>query len=142
MQRSASAQWKGDLKQGRGEVSTQSGVLEHSPFGFTTRFEDSPGTNPEELIAAAHACCFSMAMSGNLGEAGLIADSLHTTATVSLSKQADGYAITRIQLNLTAKIPGADQNQFLQIAEKTKVNCPVSKVLNAEISLEAQLEQE
>jgi len=140
MKRSASAVWNGGLKDGKGSISTQSGVLANAQYGFKTRFEDGPGTNPEELIAAAHAGCFSMALSAQLGEAGLTAESINTTAAVTLEKLADGFAITAVHLNLVARIPGTDQAQFEAIANKAKVGCPVSKVLNAKITLEAKLE--
>jgi osmotically inducible protein OsmC len=140
MKRTASAVWNGSLKDGKGSISTQSGVLANAQYGFKTRFEDGPGTNPEELIAAAHAGCFSMALSAQLGEAGLTADSINTSAAVTLEKLADGFAITAVHLNLVARIPGTDQAQFEAIANKAKVGCPVSKLLNAKITLEAKLE--
>jgi lipoyl-dependent peroxiredoxin len=140
MKRTGSAVWNGGLKDGKGSISTQSGVLKDTQYGFNTRFEEGPGTNPEELIAAAHAGCFSMALSAQLGEAGLTADSIHTTAAVTLEKLADGFAITAVHLNLVARIPGTDQAQFEAIANKAKVGCPVSKVLNAKITLDAKLE--
>jgi osmotically inducible protein OsmC len=140
MKRTASAVWNGSLKDGKGSISTQSGVLSNSQYGFKTRFEDGPGTNPEELIAAAHAGCFSMALSAQLGEAGLTADSINTTAAVTLEKLADGFAITAVHLQLAARIPGATQAQFEELANKAKVGCPVSKVLKANITLDAKLE--
>lgn len=140
MKRTASAVWNGNLKQGKGSISTQSGVLKDTQYGFNTRFEEGPGTNPEELIAAAHAGCFSMALSAQLGEAGLTADRIETSAAVTLEKLADGFAITGVHLQLTARIPGATQEQFQQIANKAKVGCPVSKVLKANITLDAKLE--
>jgi osmotically inducible protein OsmC len=121
-------------------VSTQSGVLDKTPYGFNSRFENSPGTNPEELIAAAHASCFTMAVSGTLGEAGMTAQEMNTTATVSLEKVEGGFAITAVHLNLVAKIPGANREAFEAAAMKAKQNCPVSKVLNANITLDARLE--
>lgn len=121
-------------------LSTESGALKQNPYGFNTRFEDTPGTNPEELIGAAHAGCFSMALSMMLGEAGLTAERIDTTAEVSLDKQDDGFAITAVHLILKAKVPGASQEQFTEIANKAKAGCPVSKVLNAQISLDATLE--
>lgn len=121
-------------------LSTESGALKQNPYGFNTRFEDTPGTNPEELIGAAHAGCFSMALSMMLGEAGLTAERIDTTAEVTLDKQDDGFAITAVQLILKAKVPGASQEQFTEIANKAKAGCPVSKVLNAQISLDATLE--
>jgi len=121
-------------------LSTDSGALKENPYGFNTRFEDTPGTNPEELIGAAHAGCFSMALSMMLGEAGLTAERIDTTAEVTLDKQDDGFAITAVHLILKAKVPGASQEQFTEIANKAKAGCPVSKVLNAQISLDATLE--
>lgn len=136
----ASAVWKGDLKTGQGEISTETGVLKSAPYGFKARFEDGPGTNPEELIGAAHAGCFSMALSMILGEAGLTADEIKTNAEVTLDKQADGFAITKVHLALVATVPGATEEQFLELANKAKEGCPVSKVLKgAEITLDAKL---
>jgi len=140
MKRTASASWEGGLKDGRGHISSQSGVLADTPYGFNTRFENGPGTNPEELIAAAHAGCFTMALSAQLGEAGLTATSLKTSAAVTLEKLDDGFAITAVHLDLVAKIPGTDQAKFEEIANKAKTGCPVSKVLNAKITLTAKLE--
>ena len=120
-------------------LSTESGALKQNPYGFNTRFEDTPGTNPEELIGAAHAGCFSMALSMMLGEAGLTAERIDTTAEVTLDKQDDGFAITAVHLILKAKVPGASEAQFKEIANKAKAGCPVSKVLNATISLDASL---
>jgi len=140
MKRSGNAVWVGDLKQGKGKISTQSGALKDAQYGFNTRFEDGPGTNPEELIGAAHAGCFSMALSLQLGDAGLVADSIKTTATVTLDKDDSGFSITAVHLDLTAKIPGIDNEKFQELANKTKLGCPVSKVLNAEITLDAKLE--
>jgi osmotically inducible protein OsmC len=140
MKRTASAVWNGNLKDGKGSISTQSGVLANAQYGFKTRFEDGPGTNPEELIAAAHAGCFSMALSAQLGEAGLTADSINTSAAVTLEKLADGFAITAVHLTLVARIPGTNQEQFEAIANKAKTGCPVSKVLNAKITLDVKLE--
>ena len=139
MKRSASAMWNGDRKSGKGTISTDSGVLSSVQYSFGTRFEDGKGTNPEELIAAAHAGCFSMALSAQLGEAGLVAQSIDTTATVTLEKVEGGFAITAVHLDLTAKIPGADQQAFEAAAEKAKAGCPVSKVLNAKITLDKKL---
>jgi len=141
MKRSGNAVWVGDLKQGKGKISTQSGALKDAQYGFNTRFEDGPGTNPEELIGAAHAGCFSMALSLQLAEAGLIADSIKTIATVTLDKDESGFSITAVHLDLTAKIPGIDDAKFQELANKTKLGCPVSKVLNAEITLDAKLEK-
>ncbi|WP_027908998.1 OsmC family protein [Pseudomonas sp. URMO17WK12:I4] len=140
MKKTASAHWQGGIKDGKGTISTQSGVLAEQPYGFNTRFEDKPGTNPEELIGAAHAGCFSMALSKELGEAGMTAESIDTKAEVTLDKQDGGFAITAVHLSLKAKIPGADRAAFEKAVETAKTGCPVSKVLNAEITLEAVLE--
>jgi osmotically inducible protein OsmC len=140
MKRSGSAVWTGGLKDGKGKISTQSGVLDNTQYGFNTRFEDGPGTNPEELIGAAHAGCFSMALSGQLGEAGMTAESIKTTAAVTLEKVEGGFAITAVHLDLVAKIPGADKNKFEEAANRAKTGCPVSKLLNATITLDARLE--
>ncbi|MGC9445806.1 OsmC family protein [Cereibacter sphaeroides] len=139
MKRKGSAVWTGDLKTGKGTVSTQSGVLSEARYGFNTRFEEGPGTNPEELIGAAHAGCFSMALSNVLGEAGMTAERIETTATVSLEKQGDGFAITAVHLDLTASIPGASEESFREAAEKAKAGCPVSKLMTAEITMTAKL---
>jgi osmotically inducible protein OsmC len=140
MKRTASAIWNGGFKDGKGSISTQSGVLKDAQYGFKTRFEDGPGTNPEELIGAAHAGCFSMALSVQLGEAGFTAERIETTAAVTLEKLDTGFTITAVHLQLRAKVPGADQAGFEAIANKAKVGCPVSKVLNANITLDAKLE--
>ncbi len=140
MKQSGSAVWKGDLKTGVGSISTETGVLRDAPYGFTARFEDGPGTNPEELIGAAHAACFSMALSKMLGENNLTAERIATKADVTLEKQGEGFAITKIHLTLAAKIPGADDAAFQEIANKAKSGCPVSKVLNATITLDASLD--
>lgn len=140
MKRNASAVWKGGLKDGKGTISTDSGVLANAQYSFSTRFENGIGTNPEELIAAAHAGCFSMALSGQLGQAGLTAESIRTTASVSLEKTDSGFAITRIHLDVTAKIPGADNAAFETAANNAKAGCPVSKLLKAEITMTARLE--
>ncbi|MFK0085723.1 OsmC family protein [Pseudomonas sp. NPDC090755] len=139
MKKTASAIWQGGLKDGKGLLSTESGALKQNPYGFNTRFEGMPGTNPEELIAAAHAGCFSMALSMMLGEAGLTAERIDTVAQVTLDKQPDGFAITDVHLILQARVPGASQEQFLALANKAKAGCPVSKVLNATITLNATL---
>jgi len=139
MIKKGSAVWKGSLKEGGGTISTETGVLNNAPYGFKARFEDGPGTNPEELIAAAHAACFSMALSVGLGSAGFTADSIQTEAAVRLEKVGDGFAITHSDLVCVAKIPKIDEKTFQQIAEQTKSGCPVSKVLNAKISLAAKL---
>ena len=140
MKRTGSAVWQGGLKDGKGSISTQSGALAEYPYGFAARFEGKPGTNPEELIGAAHAGCFTMALSLILGEAGLKADRMQTSADVTLEKFDDGFAITSIHLTLKAKIPGADQAKFEELAGKAKAGCPVSKVLNTKITLDATLE--
>lgn len=140
MKRSASATWQGSIKEGKGIISTQSGVLKEAQYGFNTRFENGPGTNPEELIGAAHAGCFTMAMAAQLGQAGMTADSLKTTATVTLEKIGSDFTITAVHLDLLAKIPGASQQAFEAVANHAKLNCPVSKLLNAKITLDARLE--
>lgn len=140
MKRSASALWQGGLKDGKGQISTESGALKDQPYGFNTRFEGAPGTNPEELLGAAHAGCFSMALSMMLGEAGFTAERIETQAEVSLEKLTDGFAITAVHLTLRAKVPGADAATFQSIADQAKAGCPVSKVLNARITLDASLE--
>ncbi len=140
MKRNGSAVWNGGLKDGKGTISTDSGVLANTQYSFSTRFEDGIGTNPEELIAAAHAGCFSMALSGQLGAAGLTADSIKTTAAVSLEKLESGFAITKVHLDVTAKVPGADQQAFETAANNAKAGCPVSKLLKAEITMTATLE--
>jgi len=140
MKRNASAVWNGGLKDGKGTISTDSGVLANAQYSFSTRFEDGIGTNPEELIAAAHAGCFSMALSGQLGQAGLTAESIRTTASVYLEKTDSGFAITKVHLDVTAKVPGADNAAFETAANNAKAGCPVSKVLKAEITMEARLE--
>lgn len=140
MKRTGSAVWSGDLKTGKGSVSTQSGALRDQPYGFNTRFEDEPGTNPEELIGAAHAGCFSMALSKELGDAGLTADRIETKADVTLDAVDGGFAITKVHLTLVATIPGADQATFENIANGAKEGCPVSKLFKAEITLDATLQ--
>ncbi len=139
MQTYGSAVWSGGIKDGRGAISTKSGALNSAPYGFATRFEGKPGTNPEELIGAAHAACFTMALSLILGEAHLTADQMETKADVTLEKQADGFAITAVHLTLRAKIPGATQAVFEELAAKAKAGCPVSKLLTATITLDANL---
>ncbi|MDU6924228.1 OsmC family protein [Franconibacter helveticus] len=133
------AHWEGDIKRGKGTVSTESGALNQQPYGFNTRFEGAPGTNPEELIGAAHAACFSMALSLMLGEEGYTPESIDTTADVSLDKTEGGFAITKIALNSTVKLPGVEEAAFDKIIQKAKAGCPVSQVLNAEITLDYQL---
>src|SRR5512138_3996007 len=141
MIKKATAVWKGSLKDGGGVISTESGVLKETQYGFKSRFESGKGTNPEELIAAAHAGCFSMALSLILGEAGFTAERIETKAAVALDKVAEGFEITTSHLDLVAKIPGIDQAKFDELANKAKVGCPVSKVLKAKISMDARLEQ-
>ena len=140
MQSTASAVWKGSLKAGSGAISSRSGVLSDTAYTFATRFEGSAGTNPEELIAAAHAGCFSMALSAQLGEAGLTPDHVSTTATVTLEQTDGGFAVTRIHLDVSARIPGADRAAFDTAANNAKTGCPISKLMNAEISMSANLE--
>lgn len=139
LQRKGSAQWKGGLKDGKGTVSTASGVLKGTPYSFSSRFEGQQGTNPEELIGAAHAGCFSMALSGQLDAAGLKAESIDTTATVSLEKLEGGFAVTSVLLEVRAKVPGADQAKFDESAKKAKEGCPISKLLNTKITMDAKL---
>ena len=140
MQSKASAVWKGGLKDGSGAISGASGVLSDVAYTFATRFEGSTGTNPEELIAAAHAGCFSMALSAQLGEAALTPDHISTTATTTLENTDGGFAVTKIHLEVTAKVPGADQSAFDTAANNAKTGCPISKLMNAEISMNAVLE--
>ncbi|MCM5679037.1 OsmC family protein [Schlegelella sp. S2-27] len=140
MKRTATAVWSGGLKDGKGHISTQSGLLERAQYGFGTRFEDGPGTNPEELIAAAHAGCFSMALSAQLGNAGMTAQSIETKAAVTLEKVGDGFAVTAVHLDLLARITGADRTAFEEAAQRAKEGCPISKLLNAKITLESRLE--
>nr|WP_174241458.1 OsmC family protein [Caulobacter sp. S45] len=140
MKTSGSAVWQGGLKDGKGEISTKSGALAAYPYGFASRFEGKPGSNPEELLGAAHAACFTMALSLILNEASLTADRMETTAEVSLDRQDDGFAITAVHLTLKAKIPGVDQAQFQELAAKAKAGCPVSKLFKADITLDATLE--
>ena len=140
IKRDGSAVWSGGIKDGKGQVSTGSGALKDQPYGFNTRFEDAPGTNPEELIGAAHAGCFTMALSGQLGQAGMTAQELRTTATVSMEKVEGGFSITAVHLDLVAKIPGASQEAFDKAANTAKENCPVSKLLNANITMSSRLE--
>ncbi|HEX4170628.1 MAG TPA: OsmC family protein [Bryobacteraceae bacterium] len=140
MQRTANAQWKGDLQTGAGTISTASGVLANTQYSFKSRFEQGKGTNPEELLAAAHAGCFSMALSLMLQNEGLKADSIETTCTVSLEKEGEGFAIKSSHLDLKARIPGASQDAFNRAANNAKEGCPVSKLFDAEITLDAKLE--
>jgi osmotically inducible protein OsmC len=139
MKRTASAHWAGGLKDGKGTVSTQSGVLSNSQYSFSTRFENGIGTNPEELIAAAHAGCFSMALSGQLGAAGMTAESIDTAATLTMEKTDAGFTITAVHLDVSARIPGADPHKFDEAAQNAKKGCPVSRVLNASVTMTARL---
>ncbi len=139
IKRTGSASWSGGLKDGRGSISTESGALKEHPYGFASRFEGQRGTNPEELIGAAHAGCFTMALSNILGEAKLTAEKMDTTAAVTLEQVEGGFAITAVHLTLKAKIPGADQKTFEELTAKAKAGCPVSKLFKAEITLDATL---
>ncbi|PJE30002.1 OsmC family peroxiredoxin [Pseudooceanicola antarcticus] len=140
MRKTASARWTGTIKEGSGHLSTQSGALSDQPYGFNTRFEDAPGTNPEELIGAAHAGCFTMALSKVLEEAGMVAEKLETKATVKMEKEDAGFTITAVDLELKATIPGADREAFFEAAQTAKETCPVSRLLAAaEITLDAEL---
>jgi osmotically inducible protein OsmC len=140
MKRKASAIWNGGLRDGRGTVSTDSGVLADTQYSFSTRFEEGKGTNPEELIAAAHAGCFSMALSDQLGNAGLTAERISTLASVTLEKTEAGFTVTAVHLEVKAKVPGADQQAFEAAANNAKAGCPISRLLNAEITMGAELE--
>jgi lipoyl-dependent peroxiredoxin len=133
------AKWQGGLKDGKGWISSKSGALSEQPYGFASRFEGKPGTNPEELIGAAHAGCFTMALSLILEQAGFKADEMNTKAEITLEKQGDGFAITKSHLTLRAKIPGIDAAKFKELAGMAEKGCPVSKVLNAQITLDAAL---
>lgn len=133
------ANWQGDLKTGQGKVSTQTKALQDHPYGFKARFEDGPGSNPEELVAAAHAACFAMAMSLNLADKGLTADNIDAKSTVSLEQVDGGFAVTKAHLVVTATIPGIDDAAFQDIAKATEKGCPISKLLNAEITMDAKL---
>jgi lipoyl-dependent peroxiredoxin len=139
MQRKASAVWQGDLKTGKGNISTDSGTLKNAQYSFTTRFENGVGTNPEELLAAAHAGCFTMALSAQLGGSGLTAAKLETTCTISLEKVGEGFSITKSHLNVVANVPGADQAKFDAAVKAAETGCPVSKLFKAEISVTSQL---
>lgn len=140
MKRKASAVWKGGLKDGKGTISTASGVLSDTQYSFSTRFEEGTGTNPEELIAAAHAGCFSMALSGQLGNAGMTAENISTSATVTLEKTEAGFTVTKVHLDVVARIPGADQQAFETAANNAKAGCPISRLLKADITMDARLE--
>src|SRR5919202_3612139 len=139
MKRKGSAIWRGGLRDGKGTVSTESGVLSQTQYSFSTRFENGAGTNPEELIAAAHAGCFSMALSGQLGKLNLTPESIETTATVTLEKTDAGFTITEINLDVTARVPGASQEDFEKAAENAKIGCPVSRLLMTKITMDAKL---
>ena len=140
MKRKASAVWQGGLKDGKGTISTDSGVLSNTQYSFSTRFESGIGTNPEELIAAAHAGCFSMALSAQLGNDGLIPESINTTATVTLEKTDAGFTVTEVHLDVTAKIPDASREAFETATNNAKTGCPISRLLNAKITMEAKLQ--
>lgn len=140
MKRKGSAVWTGGLKEGRGTVSTDSGVLSEAQYSFSTRFENGKGTNPEELIAAAHAGCFSMALSAELGKAGMTPEKIATTASVTLDKTDAGFTISAVHLEVAARVPGADRQAFAKVADGAKAGCPVSRVLNAAITMDAKLE--
>ena len=139
MIRKGSAEWRGNLKEGKGTVSTESGVLSNAAYSFGTRFENGKGTNPEELIGAAHAGCFSMALSVQLGGAGITPESIRTTAAVTLEKVEGGFAVTAVHLDVSARIPGANRAVFEKAANEAKAGCPISKLLNAKISMDAKL---
>lgn len=140
MIKKASAIWQGGFKDGGGTISTESGVLQHAPYGVKSRFEAEPGTNPEELVGAAHAACFSMAFSLMLGEAGLTPEKIETHAAITLEKVGDGFSVTASHLSVVARIPGAEQSRFDEIANQAKAGCPISKLLNATITMDARLE--
>jgi len=140
MERRATAVWQGDLRHGKGALTTESKALSATPYSFSTRFEGMPGTNPEELLGAAHAGCFTMALTHLLGETGITPERIETRATVTLEKQESGFAITKVHLDVGVRAPGADRGKVDEAATKAKVNCPLSKVLKAAISMEARLE--
>ena len=140
MKRTATAVWQGSLKEGKGALTTPGGALRNTEYSFGSRFASGAGTNPEELIAAAHAGCFAMALSAQLGEAGMVAESIHATATVTLEKVAAGWTVTQSHLEVAAKIPGADPAAFDKAANSAKAGCPISRLLNAQITLAARLE--
>jgi len=139
MQRRASAQWRGGLKEGKGTVSTASGAVKNVAYSFAMRFGDAPGTNPEELVAAAHAACFSMALSNELGQRGYQPDTIDTRATLDFDKTDAGWSVKSIHLDVTAKVPGADPTKFQAAAEAAKKTCPISRLLNTQITLSAKL---
>ena len=138
MQRKASAVWQGDLKSGKGNITTDSGVLSNTQYSFSARFESGKGTNPEELIAAAHAGCFAMALSAHLGEQGIVAQSINASSTVTLEKLDTGFAVTSSHLAVTVKAPGADRSKVETAANNAKAGCPISKLLNAKITMDAK----
>ena len=140
MKRKASALWRGDLKTGQGHVTTDSGVLNETQYSFSTRFENGIGTNPEELIAAAHAGCFAMAFSSELGKVGLKPDAIAATATVTLEMLPTGPTVTGSHLDVTVKVPGADREKVLAVAQTAKAGCPISRLLNATVTMEAKIE--
>ena len=140
MKRKASAQWQGDLKTGKGTLSSDSGVLESTPYSFSTRFEDTKGTNPEELVAAAHAGCFTMALSAELGKDNLVPERLRTTATVTLDRVDSGWSVTESHLEVVERVPGASPDAFRKAAEAAETGCPISRLLKAKITMEAKLE--
>jgi lipoyl-dependent peroxiredoxin len=140
MKRKASAVWRGGLKDGKGAISSESGVLKETQYSFSTRFENGVGTNPEELIAAAHAGCFSMAFSAELGKAGITPESIHTTATITLDKTDAGWTVTESHLDVAAKIPGIDPAKFTAAANAAKAGCPISRLLKANVTMDAKLE--
>ena len=140
IRKSGSAHWEGDLKHGKGTISTETGALSEQPYGFNTRFEDKPGTNPEELVAAAHASCFTMALSFKLAEAGHTGGSVETQAKVSLEKVDGGFAVTKSALSTKGDVPGMDRAKFEELAADAKANCPISKLLDCEITLETAFE--
>lgn len=139
MIRKGSAEWRGALREGAGTVSTESGLLANAPYSFGARFENGKGTNPEELIAAAHAGCFSMALAGQLGSAGFTPESIRTTASVTLEKEAEGFTVTSVRLEVTARVPGIDRAAFDRAADAAKTGCPISKLLKAQITMDAKL---
>lgn len=139
MIKSASAKWQGELKTGKGRISTESGALDNAPYGFNTRFEDENGTNPEELIGAAHAGCFSMAFANELGQKDITPDEISTTAEVTLEKQEGGFSVTAVKLTVKAKAPNASEDDIRTAADAAKTGCPISKLLNAEITMELEI---
>jgi osmotically inducible protein OsmC len=140
MKKKGSAVWQGGIKDGQGKISTETGVLKDAPYGFKSRFETGPGTNPEELIGAAHAACFSMALSLELGNAGITAQNIATTSTITLDKVGEGFAITAAHLDVTVTAPGSDKDAVQKAVDSAKVGCPVSKVLNATITMDSTIQ--